>query len=117
MSDFFNFFVSSALGVTTEELSAAQKATDLKKKKKRKDSASASAASSSLQAESSTSGPSTNPGRNEIPGEGRSNKETREAESDAVTQRPVSTREEGEGELPTYSAATGDPPAYTRESR
>ncbi|KAG4419735.1 hypothetical protein IFR04_007142 [Cadophora malorum] len=117
MSDFFNFFVSSALGVTTEELSAAQKATDLKKKKKRKDSASASAASSSSQTESSTSSSNTNTVRNETSEERSSNKETREAESDAVTQRPVSTREEGEGELPTYSAATGDPPAYSRESR
>ena len=112
MSDFFNFFVSSALGITTEELSAAQKATDLKKKKKRKDSASASAASSSSQAESSTSSSNTNPVRNETSEEGSSNKET-----DAVAQRPASTREEGEGELPTYSAATGDPPAYSRESR
>ena len=87
------------------------------KKKKRKDSASASAASSSSQAESSTSSSNTNPVRNETSEEGSSNKETREAESDAVTQRPASTREEGEGELPTYSAATGDPPAYSRESR
>ncbi|KAH7397805.1 hypothetical protein BKA64DRAFT_642939 [Cadophora sp. MPI-SDFR-AT-0126] len=112
----FNFLVSSALGVTPEELSAAQKATDLKKKK-RKDSAPACVASSSSQSESSASRSSTNPNSNSTSEEGRSNKETREAESGGVSCRPEQRRGDGEGELPTYSEASGDPPAYSRESR
>ncbi|PVH75461.1 hypothetical protein DL98DRAFT_518563 [Cadophora sp. DSE1049] len=112
---FFNFLVSFALGVTPEELSAVQKATELKKK--RKDPISASAASSSSEAESSALGADTNPTPNPTSEEGRSNKEAKEAESGGVPYRTEQTRAEGEGELPAYSAASGEPPAYSRESR
>ncbi|KAH6722839.1 hypothetical protein BKA61DRAFT_726840 [Leptodontidium sp. MPI-SDFR-AT-0119] len=103
---FLNLLVSTALGVSPDELSAVRKTAEPKQKPKDSVSACSSSISQSSQTASSASNPTSSTT------EQQRDKETKEAGPEVEIYRPEDKVEEGRGELPKYSATSGELPRY-----
>ncbi|KAL2070001.1 hypothetical protein VTL71DRAFT_14681 [Oculimacula yallundae] len=104
---FFNLMVSSALGVSPNELSDLQKAAQPKNKDKNQAKPQPSASTAQAPSASSTSNNDSS-----IEDRGKGDKETKEAESSVPTYRPKSEAEQDDGGPPGYEDSEADLPRY-----